>query len=109
MYFDTCNITLRPPLSGCDGEPNLQQIASHAALERRTISVADAYETEEFDFSGTINFDKSTGYRSTSFLTVPLMNHEGLVIGVLQLLNAKDLETGEVIPFPCLIDHLSAY
>jgi HD-GYP domain-containing protein (c-di-GMP phosphodiesterase class II) len=82
-----------------DGQPNLQQIASHAALERKTINVADAYETEELDFSGTINFDKSTGYRSKSFLTVPLMNHEGLVIGVLQLLNAQDRETGEVIPF----------
>jgi HD-GYP domain-containing protein (c-di-GMP phosphodiesterase class II) len=82
-----------------DGDPNLQQIASHAALQRITVNVADAYETEELDFSGTINFDKNTGYRSTSFLTVPLMNHEGLVIGVLQLINAKDRESGEVIPF----------
>lgn len=82
-----------------DGEPNLKQVASHAALQRSTINIADAYETDEFDFSGTINFDKSTGYRSKSFLTVPLMNHQGLVIGVLQLLNAMDTDSGEVIPF----------
>jgi HD-GYP domain-containing protein (c-di-GMP phosphodiesterase class II) len=82
-----------------NGEPNLKQIASYSALKKKTINIADAYETRDFDFSGTIKFDKSTGYRSTSFLTVPLMNHEGLVIGVLQLLNAKDADTGVVVPF----------
>ena len=33
-----------------------------------------------------------TGYRSKSFLTVPLKNHDGVVIGVLQLINAKDAD-----------------
>ncbi|MCM2328975.1 MAG: HD domain-containing protein, partial [Lysobacter sp.] len=49
--------------------------------------------------SGTRNFDKRTGYRSTSFLTVPMKNHEGEIIGVLQLLNAIDAATGEVTVF----------
>ncbi len=82
-----------------NGEPNLMQVASHAALKRTTINIADAYRTRRFDFSGTIEFDKSTRYRSRSFLTVPLMNHEGMVIGVLQLLNAQDPATGRVIRF----------
>jgi HD-GYP domain-containing protein (c-di-GMP phosphodiesterase class II) len=54
------------------------------------VNVADAYTEEGFDFSGTRNFDKRTGYRSTSFLTVPMKDHEGDIIGVLQLLNATD-------------------
>ncbi|HSN41703.1 MAG TPA: HD domain-containing phosphohydrolase, partial [Burkholderiales bacterium] len=59
----------------------------------------DAYTEKGFDFSGTKNFDKKTGYRSQSFLTVPMKNHEGEIIGVLQLLNAKEPSTGRVVAF----------
>ncbi len=44
------------------------------------------------------NFDKKSGYRSQSFLTVPLKNHENTIIGVMQLINARD-EDGKVIYF----------
>ncbi len=81
------------------GEKNEKNVASHVALSGKTINIADAYETDEYDFSGTKTFDKKHDYRSTSFLTVPLKNHSGDVIGVLQLLNARDLDTGQVIPF----------
>ncbi len=82
-----------------DGEPNYTMIAAYAALMHRTVNVADAYTEEGFDFSGTRNFDKRTGYRSTSFLTVPMKNHEGNIIGVLQLLNATDPASGTVTTF----------
>ena len=82
-----------------DGSPNLNNVAACAVLERKTINTPDAYEDTEFDFSGTRNFDKKTGYRSKSFLTVPMVNHENNIIGVLQLINAIDADTGEVIPF----------
>jgi hypothetical protein len=78
------------PLHGPDGKPNYTMIAAYAALTHKTVNVADAYTEEGFDFSGTRNFDKRTGYRSTSFLTVPMKNHDGDIIGVLQLLNATD-------------------
>jgi len=82
-----------------DGQPNYTMIAAYAALTHKTVNVADAYTEEGFDFSGTRNFDKRTGYRSTSFLTVPMKNHEGNIIGVLQLLNATDPGTGRVTTF----------
>ncbi len=63
------------------------------------MNIADAYIEKGFDFSGTKNFDKKTGYRSQSFLTVPMKNHENEIIGVLQLLNAKSRAGGEVCPF----------
>ena len=44
-------------------------------------------------------FDKQTGYRSKSFLTIPLKNHEQRIVGVLQLINALHPGTGEIIPF----------
>ncbi|MCM2328525.1 MAG: GAF domain-containing protein, partial [Lysobacter sp.] len=75
------------PLHDKDGNPNLTMIAAYVAINDRTVNIADAYTEEGFDFSGTRNFDKRTGYRSTSFLTVPMKNHEGEIIGVLQLLN----------------------
>jgi len=87
------------PLHDKDGNPNRTMIAAYAALNNRTVNIADAYTEEGFDFSGTRNFDKRTGYRSTSFLTVPMKNHEGEIIGVLQLLNAIDPETKRVVPF----------
>ncbi len=82
-----------------DGLPNETNVASYAALKRERISIADAYEAEGFDFSGTKAFDARTGYRSKSFLTIPLLGTEEQVIGVLQLINAKDPESGEIIPF----------
>ncbi|MBD3646675.1 MAG: HD domain-containing protein, partial [Pseudomonadales bacterium] len=76
-----------------------RNIASYSAIHGKTINIKDAYDSTEFDFSGTKNFDESTGYRSRSFLTVPLKNYQDDVIGVLQLLNALDEKTGKVIPF----------
>jgi len=91
-----------PPLQMYDpdtGVENHKNVATHVALSGESTNIADAYEVVDFGFSGTKKFDEGTGYRSKSFLTVPLKNHEGEVIGVLQLLNARDRETGEVIPF----------
>jgi HD-GYP domain-containing protein (c-di-GMP phosphodiesterase class II) len=74
-------------------------VVSHSALSGETVNIPDAYVAQGFDFSGTKNFDAKTGYRSQSFLTVPMRNHENEVIGVLQLINAKDSESGAVVPF----------
>ncbi|TMH46179.1 MAG: GAF domain-containing protein [Betaproteobacteria bacterium] len=86
-------------LSGKDGKPNNQMVAAYAALTDKTVNIADAYSEEGFDFSGTRNFDKKTGYRSKAFLTVPMKNHMSEIIGVLQLINSKDPATGEFGPF----------
>lgn len=87
------------PLYMEDGRPNLTTVAAYATLNNKTVNIADAYEAEHFDFSGTRKFDLKTGYRSKSFLTIPMKNHESEVIGVLQLINALDVDTGEIIPF----------
>lgn len=102
-----------PPLRLYDeaGNPNHKNVSTHSALTGSTVAIADAYHAENFDFSGTKVFDSKTGYRSKSFLTVPLKNHDAEVVGVLQLINARD-ETGAVIDFPAeileLIEALSS-
>ena len=82
-----------------DGKPNNNMIAAYVGLSGETVNIPDAYKAEGFDFSGTRAFDEKTGYRSQSFLTVPLRDHENEIIGVLQLLNAQDRKTGDVIAF----------
>jgi HD-GYP domain-containing protein (c-di-GMP phosphodiesterase class II) len=87
------------PLMRRDGTPNLGSVVARCAIEGSTINVGDAYHAQGFDFSGTRAFDVRTGYHSKSFLAVPLKNHENEIIGVLQLLNATDRETGEIVSF----------
>lgn len=83
-----------------DGTPNHNNIATHTALTRELVNIEDAYFAENLDFSGTKAFDARSGYRSKSFLTVPLCNHADEIIGVLQLVNAKNPDTGETVEFP---------
>lgn len=87
------------PLFNADGSPNHANVASHVALTRKRINIADAYQAEGFDFSGTKAFDARSGYRSKSFLTIPLSGEAERLIGVLQLINAKDRESGEIVRF----------
>jgi HD-GYP domain-containing protein (c-di-GMP phosphodiesterase class II) len=94
------------PLSDENGEPNHANVSSYVALTGETVNIPDVYDTEGFDFSGMRNYDKSTGYRSKSMLVIALQNHENEIIGVLQLLNAQDFETGEVIAFSSEYVHL---
>jgi HD-GYP domain-containing protein (c-di-GMP phosphodiesterase class II) len=82
-----------------DEQPNLAMVVSYSALSGETINIPDAYEAEGFDFSGTKKVDAKTGYRSKSILSVPMRNHENEVIGVLQLINALDVDTKEVTVF----------
>jgi HD-GYP domain-containing protein (c-di-GMP phosphodiesterase class II) len=81
------------------GNPNHAMVVSRSALSGETVNIPDAYMAEGYDFSGTKKFDAKTGYRSQSFLTVPMRNHENELIGVLQLINALDQENGAIIPF----------
>ena len=87
------------PLRTEAGAPNDSLVAAHCAFHCRTVNVADAYTDPAFDFSGTRRFDLTTGYRSKSFLTVPMKDHAGDVIGVLQLINARLPGGTEVVPF----------
>ena len=59
-----------------DGQPNDRMVVAHAVLHDRTVNIADAYSEAGFDFSGTRMFDAQTGYRSQSFLTIPMKDHE---------------------------------
>ena len=108
------DISLPPvPLRDESGQDNHHHIAAHVAISGRLVNIPDAYRSEQFDFSGTKAFDERHGYRSVSFLTIPLLNHLNEVIGVLQLVNARHPQSREIIPFSehiePLVKALSSY
>lgn len=82
-----------------DGKPNYSNVSSYTALTGKPVNIPDVYEAEGFDFTGPRKYDATTGYLSKSMLVIPMKNHENNIIGVLQLLNAKDTETGDVVAF----------
>lgn len=95
-----------PLYEATTGNPNYHNIASYVALYGHSVNIPDIYQAKSFDFSGSRTFDQQNHYRSISTLTAPLKNHEGVVIGVLQLLNAQDPQTGRVIPFDTYMQQL---
>lgn len=91
------------------GEPMIGYVSSYVALKNELIIIDDVYTETRFDLSGTKEFSDKTGFRTVSMLTVPLSPRSDEVIGVLQLMNALDPETGAVIPFPTeLISYVEA-
>nr|WP_290698244.1 HD family phosphohydrolase [Halomonas sp. UBA3074] len=72
-----------------DGLPNHHLVVAYTVLNDCTVNIEDAYTAEGFDFAGTRKIDQATGYRSRAFLTVPMHNHQGDTVAVLQLLNKR--------------------
>ncbi|MFZ6711803.1 GAF and HD-GYP domain-containing protein [Undibacterium sp. TC9W] len=87
------------PLIDANGNRNLNAVAAYAANYKISVNIQDVYTVGVFNFSGTRNFDQQFNYKTKSLLTVPMHDHEGELIGVLQLINAKDPETGELCSF----------
>src|SRR5574337_613773 len=63
------------PLYTVEGTPNLGNVVTYAVHNDVTVNIEDAYAAKESDFSGTRRFDRITGYRSTSLLTVRSEEH----------------------------------
>jgi HD-GYP domain-containing protein (c-di-GMP phosphodiesterase class II) len=85
-------------------------VSGYVAMTGTVLNLEDVYRIpvdKEYGFN--ISYDKSTGYRSKSMLTVPMQDHKGEILGVIQLINCKtdrscllktpeDVDTS-VIPF----------
>ena len=79
---------------------NANSIAGYVAKCRKSLKIDDVYELENhFPFSFNRQFDENSNYRTMSMLTIPLIVSEEKVIGVIQIINAIDPNSGEVVPF----------
>lgn len=85
------DVGLPPVPLSVSGEPNHANVSSHVALTGDIVNIEDVYTSSAFDFTGPRRYDENTGYRSKSMLVIPMRDHEGIIIGVLQLLNAQDI------------------
>ncbi|HEX5724378.1 MAG TPA: HD domain-containing phosphohydrolase, partial [Longimicrobiaceae bacterium] len=66
-------------------------LAGHAAVTCQTLRVDDAYHLPaDAPYTFNRSFDEHSGYRTRSLLVVPMIDHAGHVVGVLQLINRKD-------------------
>ncbi len=85
-------------------------IAGYVALTRTPLRFADVYRLPpDLGFSHNPKLDQALGYRTTSMLAIPMVDHTDTVIGVVQVINKKRspdvrLETPavaerEVLPF----------
>jgi HD-GYP domain-containing protein (c-di-GMP phosphodiesterase class II) len=67
-----------------------RSISGSAALTKSIINIGDVYDLPPGSgFSFDHRFDERIGYHTRSMLTAPLIDKEGEVIGVLQLINKK--------------------
>jgi HD-GYP domain-containing protein (c-di-GMP phosphodiesterase class II) len=66
-------------------------MAGYTALRGKVVNFADAYHIPpEMPFHFNDHYDRESGYRTKSLLTLPMRNAKGEVLGVLQLINAKN-------------------
>lgn len=63
-----------------------QGVAGHVAEHGEPVLVPDAYADPRFN----PEWDLTSGYRTRSIVAVPMKNHVGRTIGVLQVLNKQD-------------------
>jgi response regulator RpfG family c-di-GMP phosphodiesterase len=77
-----------------------KSIAGYVAATGKSLTINDVYNlepTSPFHFGK--KFDQASGYRSQSILTIPLKNAKDEILGVLQIINAKD-EVDQIKTFP---------
>jgi HD-GYP domain-containing protein (c-di-GMP phosphodiesterase class II) len=78
---------------------NNASISGYVAKNRRLVNIPHVYRmtgSEPYTFDS--NFDELSHYRCQSMLAVPMTNQRDDVLGVIQMINAKD-DSGNVIPF----------
>jgi GAF domain-containing protein len=89
-------LPLREPDSGA---PVHRYVATHVALSGEPVVIDDVYDEARFDLSATKRFSEASGVRAVSLATVPVVATAGEVVGVLQFVNATDVQSGAVVPF----------
>jgi HD-GYP domain-containing protein (c-di-GMP phosphodiesterase class II) len=98
LASDSINLHFRAAQNDSKSELNTKvtfpvgasSLAGYAALRGETLCFDDAYRLpSDAPYRFNPDFDRKHNYRTKSVLVVPLKNHIGEVIGVLQLINRK--------------------
>ena len=74
-------------------------ISGYSALTQQLVNVHDCYNLpKDVPYTHGKTYDQISGYRTISMLCVPLKTAEGTLLGVIQIINAKNRK-GKIIPF----------
>ena len=78
---------------------NESSIAGYVAANQVPLNIPNMYripKSRPYSFNSW--YDEQSGYKTISTLTIPLISNQGVVLGVLQLINAKNDE-GHIVGF----------
>lgn len=92
------NKSIKLDLESTTAQISKSSIIGYSVIAGQPTRIDDAYnipENVEYHFNN--KFDKMTGYRTKSILTIPMKDHQNRVLGVIQLINKRDFD--KVIPF----------
>ena len=75
-------------------------ISGYVASTGEILNIPDVYQLnpDQVSYAFDPSYDKKANYRTQSMLTIPLKNNQNQVIGVMQLINAQNVQ-GKVVPF----------
>ena len=78
---------------------NNRSISGYVAKNCQVVNIPDVYKmngSEPYEFDS--DFDRLSDYLTSSVLTVPMTNQQAKILGVMQIINARD-DDGNTIPF----------
>src|ERR1700723_4434946 len=85
-------------------------MAGYTALRGEVVNFADAYHIPpEMPFHFNDHYDRGSGYRTKSLLTLPMRNAKGEVLGVLQLINAKRDATARLVNEAAVAEQVQSF
>ncbi|MBA7614679.1 hypothetical protein ES703_21948 [subsurface metagenome] len=74
-----------------------KSIAGWSAKNKGLLNIKDVYKINHTPYCHDKEFDKKTGYRGQSMLTVPMLDRENTLVGVFQLINKRGDD--KIFPF----------
>ncbi len=91
---------------------NKKTLSGYAAATGKTVNIKDVYDIpENAPYGYSTSYDKISGYRSKSMLTIPLQTNTGEILGVIQVINKID-KKGNVVSFDkddeLVVNHFAA-
>jgi response regulator RpfG family c-di-GMP phosphodiesterase len=91
---------------------NDKTVSGYCAMTKQMVNIPDVYHLpRDIPFSYSTSYDTLSGYKTVSVLCVPLVTSDGRLLGVIQMINAKN-KNGSVVPFGAddelLISHFAA-
>ncbi|HJV48904.1 MAG TPA: HD domain-containing phosphohydrolase [Geothrix sp.] len=95
LFAHTQNAKVKLPFHRVLMPVSHQTLAGFVALTGQSLNIQDVYRIpEEAPYRFNDSYDRQAGYRTASVLVVPMQDTEGQVLGILQLLNRLDGDTG---------------